>query len=170
MLSSQRSPSSSTPRLMSILLCQLPPNKPSMVVPLVRVSSPCRQMGGQEVGGGREGGREGKREGGKEGGRRKGGRRKGGRSKGEEGWRDCNQSLIHKVLNTSLIAGCSQLQPWSGNVQRVLITSVLSATNVCSITVRWRTLSLVPRPLPRFYLAAVEKNRVKIWAEAWERG
>jgi len=26
--------------------------------------------------------------------------------------------------------------------------------------------SLVPRPPPRFYLAAVEK----IWAEAWERG
>ena len=33
--------------------------------------------------------------------------------------------------------------------------------------------SLVPRPLPRFYLAAMEKNprlRDKIWAEAWERG
>ena len=36
--------------------------------------------------------------------------------------------------------------------------------------------SLVPRPPPRFYLAAMEKNQFsprlgdKIWAEAWERG
>ena len=33
--------------------------------------------------------------------------------------------------------------------------------------------SLVPRPPPRFYLAAIEKNprlRDKIWGEAWERG
>ena len=34
--------------------------------------------------------------------------------------------------------------------------------------------SLVPRPPPRFYLAAVEKKspqlRDKIWAEAWEQG
>ena len=32
------------------------------------------------------------------------------------------------------------------------------------------TLSLVPRPPPRLYLAAVEKSREKVWAEAWERG
>ena len=31
--------------------------------------------------------------------------------------------------------------------------------------------SLVPRPPPRLYLAAVEKSlRDKVWAEAWERG
>jgi len=68
----------------------------------------------------------------------------------------------------------SQQCPLSGTRAGIPAEQTQSVTMVVGnnvfTTSHHTTCSLVPRPPPRFYLAAVEKNWDKIWAEAWERG